>query len=211
MKGRMEVESQLDAGTTFSVLIPFEVSASQSRIQDEQPDTAVIKKELGNAYILLVEDNEFNQIVAEETLKNSLPDIRIDIANNGEEAIEKLRQNDYDMILMDIQMPVMDGITTTKYIRQEMPENKRHIKIVAMTANVLQDDVKRYFDIGMDAYISKPFQLDDLLLTMSQQMHAKSDAAEDTVPKGGRRACIQNTAVAGSRYGYAIFIPVYKR
>ncbi|OJV55850.1 MAG: hypothetical protein BGO31_17330 [Bacteroidetes bacterium 43-16] len=181
MNGRMEVESQLGIGTTFSVLIPLEVDANQNRIQDEQPDTAAIKQELSHAHILLVEDNEFNQIVAEETLKNSLPDIKIDIANNGEEAIAMLRERDYDMILMDIQMPVMDGITTTKFIRRDMPENKRHIKIIAMTANVLQEDVKRYFDIGMDAYVSKPFQLEDLLLTMSQQMHSKSQAPDSPV------------------------------
>jgi CheY-like chemotaxis protein len=67
---------------------------------------------------------------------------------------------------MDIQMPVMDGVTATKLIRTTLPEPARSVKIIAMTANVLQEDVAQYFDIGMDAYVSKPFQVDELLLKM---------------------------------------------
>lgn len=170
MQGKLEVESTLGEGTTFSVTLPFEIAANQTPEEIEKPDMDALKQKLEHARVLLVEDNEFNRIVAVETLCGLVPTIAVDIAENGEKAIALIREHDYDLVLMDIQMPVMDGITTTKYIRSELPEPKRNIKIIAMTANVLQDDVKKYLQSGMDAYISKPFQTEDLLLTMSQQM-----------------------------------------
>lgn len=170
MSGKMEVESQLGAGTTFSVLIPFEVAKEQNSPQEEKQNVEDLKRQLQDKNILLVEDNEFNQIVAVETLKSLIPSLNIDVADNGDKAIECLQNKDYDLVLMDIQMPVRDGISTTKYIRKEMPEGKRDIKIIAMTANVLQDDVRLYFEAGMDGYVSKPFKTEDLLLTMTQKL-----------------------------------------
>jgi response regulator RpfG family c-di-GMP phosphodiesterase len=70
----------------------------------------------------------------------------------------------YDVVLMDIQMPVMDGMTATKLIRSTFPEPAKNVKIIAMTANVLQEDVQQYLDAGMDAFVSKPFQINELLL-----------------------------------------------
>lgn len=181
MHGRIEVDSQLGHGATFSVTIPFAVSKEQTSIREGEHNMDALKEQLSGAQVLLVEDNEFNRLVAVETLRSLVPDIRIDIAENGEKAIAQLEVKDFDMILMDIQMPVMDGITTTRYIRNKMDAPKRHTKIVAMTANVLQDDVKQYFEIGMDAYISKPFQTEDLLLTMSQQLGAKAATANKEI------------------------------
>ncbi|RQO31716.1 hypothetical protein DBR32_07155 [Taibaiella sp. KBW10] len=185
MKGRIEVESELDHGTVFSVYLPFGIAAVQTPVKKENLVTEEMKSALNRSRILLVEDNEFNRIVAVETLKSLLPDIKIDIAEHGDIAIEKLQQRDYDLILMDIQMPVRDGISTTRYIRKEMPEPKKHTRIIAMTANVLQEDVKTYFKEGMDAYISKPFQTEELLLKMSHQLENRALVAqqESQAPK----------------------------
>ncbi len=188
MQGRIQVDSEVGSGTTFSVLIPFEVAKEQSTLSEEKQNTEVLKQQLANKNILLVEDNEFNRIVAVETLHTLVPSMQIDIAENGEQAIAQLNTKDYDMILMDIQMPVMDGISTTKHIRKELPEPKRNVKIIAMTANVLQDDVRQYFDIGMDAYVSKPFKTEDLLLTMSQQLEDKTTPTKQETPNDEQHA-----------------------
>ncbi|HRP90240.1 MAG TPA: tetratricopeptide repeat protein [Edaphocola sp.] len=166
MKGRIEVDSELGQGTTFNVSIPFILADKMVKTNTEDVDIAQLKQNLKGAKVLLVEDNEFNQIVAMDTLKAEIADLNIDLAENGKEAIDKILANDYDVVLMDILMPVMDGIEATKYIRKQLPEPKKNIKIVAMTANVLQDDVKNYFEIGMNAYVAKPFQIKDLLLAL---------------------------------------------
>ena len=92
------------------------------------------------------------------------------MAINGQDAVDRVRKTLYDVILMDIQMPVMDGLTATLLIRNQLPEPYRHTKIIAMTANVLQEDVNQYFDAGMNAFISKPFHEDELLLKMDSVM-----------------------------------------
>src|SRR5690606_23840932 len=112
---------------------------------------------LNNTKVLLVEDNDFNQLVAKDTLIELLPNIEVDIAENGAIAVDMVKKNDYDLVLMDIQMPVMNGIEATENIRSLNDDSKKNISIIAMTANVLQEDVKRYLDCGMNAYISKPF------------------------------------------------------
>lgn len=167
MSGNITVRSKLGEGTTFRVEVPLEIAEVQ-HVQQKKPEvTEAIRSRLEKARILLVEDNEFNLLVAEDTLKSALPSVQLDTADNGEEAIRKLREKDFDIILMDIQMPVMNGVEATHYIRNTLPENKRHIKIIAMTANVLQEDVQRYLKAGMNAYISKPFQTEELLLKMN--------------------------------------------
>jgi hypothetical protein len=132
-------------------------------------DSASLQK-LNRLKVLLVEDNEFNRMVAEDTLRDAIPGIRFFMAVNGQEAVDKVRNEMFDVVLMDIQMPVMDGVTATKIIRNTLPEPYRSVKIIAMTANVLQEDVQQYFDIGMNAYVSKPFNADELLLKMDQVM-----------------------------------------
>jgi len=176
MQGKISVESELGAGTVFSVNIPFEIAATQEVAESKQDMTEEIKEVLSGLHILLAEDNEFNRLVAEDTLRDVLPDIKIDIAENGAIAVEKLQLNDYDLILMDIQMPVMDGLAATRYIRNNMEGRKRRTRIIAMTANVLQDDVQQYFAEGMNAYISKPFQVDELLEKMASVIKGGKDS-----------------------------------
>ncbi len=168
MKGNIVVESELGKGTTFTVVIPFEIAASQERPVKEKVMSEGLKEQLADIHVLLVEDNEFNRMVAEDTLREMLPSIHIDYAENGEEAIARVKEKNYDLALMDIQMPVMDGIAATRYIRHRLNDERRsNLPIIAMTANVLQEDVQKYFAEGMNAYISKPFQPDELLQKMA--------------------------------------------
>ncbi len=166
MGGEISVKSELQKGTTFTTVLPFE----EAKIQEDVKQASILGKEsmqrLNKLKVLLVEDNEFNRMVAEDTLKETIPGIRLQVAVNGQEAINKLQKEMYDVVLMDIQMPVMDGVTATRAIRNTLPEPARSVKIIAMTANVLQEDVQEYFNAGMNAYVSKPFHSDELLLKM---------------------------------------------
>ena len=170
MQGDISVKSEPGRGTTFSVVIPF----SKSTVEEKQNTDTVINpaevNKLKNVKLLLVEDNEFNRMVAEDTLKEAIPGISIGIAVNGAEAVKHVQSQHYDIVLMDIQMPVMDGLTATTTIRS-LPAPEGKVKIIAMTANVFQEDVQRYLDAGMDAYVSKPFNTTELLLKMTNVLH----------------------------------------
>ncbi len=166
MHGEISVKSKLNEGTVFTVAMPIEIAKEQEVVLKKDEITTEIRERLSNISVLLVEDNEFNRLVAEDTLKS---------LENGEIAIQKLKEDHFDLILMDIQMPVMNGVDATRIIRTEMSENIRNIKIIAMTANVLQEDVERYLKAGMDAYISKPFQTEELLIKMNFVLEGKKE------------------------------------
>jgi signal transduction histidine kinase/DNA-binding response OmpR family regulator len=177
MEGEISVRSELGKGTTFTVIVPFVEAAEQHEAKPVDMIGNLSAERLKQLKVLLVEDNEFNRMVAEDTLKETIPGIAIDIAINGLEAVERVQKEKYDVVLMDIQMPVMDGVTATKKIRQ-LPEPAASVKIIAMTANVLQEDVQQYFDAGMNAYVSKPFNTDELLLKMDEVMKNRITAKE---------------------------------
>ena len=182
MGGDITVRSILGTGTTFTCAIPLEEADVQDQATKESLLNATSMERLNTLKVLLVEDNEFNRMVAEDTLKEIIPGIRIQMAVNGQEAVDRLKKEMFDVVLMDIQMPVMDGVTATKMIRRTLPEPARSVRIIAMTANVLQEDVQEYFSIGMNAYVSKPFQADELLLKMDTVMDI---APENVAPKNG--------------------------
>ncbi len=167
MHGTITVSSKRNEGTTFNVTIPFEITDKIIQKNTKETISEEQKNLLQNISVLIVEDNEFNQMVAEDTLKELLPNIKIEIAENGQIAIDKIAEKNFDLVLMDIQMPVMNGIEATTYIRQSMPANKSKIGIIAMTANVLKEDVIKYLRAGMNAYLSKPFNANELLLKMA--------------------------------------------
>jgi len=126
---------------------------------------------LGLNRILLVEDNRVNQTVAKAMLKKL--GIKVDIANNGEEALVRLRsENDYSVVLMDCQMPIMDGYEATRAIRtDETLVSKRGIPIIALTANALKGDREKCLASGMDDYLSKPLSIDKLQEKLSYWSH----------------------------------------
>ncbi len=128
--------------------------------------------ELNDANILLVEDNFSNQQIIILYLKNAIN--RIDVAFNGKEALEKFGHARYDIILMDIQMPIMDGLKATQKIREIEESTGGHTPIIAVTANAFPEDRERCMASGADDYISKPFQPDELLQKIRENLSAKA-------------------------------------
>jgi CheY-like chemotaxis protein len=155
--GVITVESTLGKGTAFFFTLPFDVSTES---QINEPATLVDTKDICNLRILVAEDNGINQLIIKKLLEPWK--CNVEFADNGIIAIEKLKEGNFDIIFMDVQMPEMDGYTATKKIRHELPEPLRSIPIIAMTASVTQKGKEKCFESGMDDYISKPFDLEDL-------------------------------------------------
>lgn len=155
MEGEILVESEVGVGSTFKIRIPFRTVENTGSIAQILP----IKKqeELSplNYNVLLVEDNKTNQILANTRLTRWNCDVKI--ANNGQEAIDLLEQHSFDIVLMDIQMPVMNGFETTIAIRNSENENYSKIPIIAMTAHASHSEAEKATKIGMNDYIFKPF------------------------------------------------------
>ena len=135
-----------------------------------QPATVKEAVDMKNANILLVEDNFSNQQIISLYIKNEVK--KIDIAFNGKEALEKFGLARYDLILMDVQMPIMDGYKATQKIRELEKSTNSHIPIIAVTANAFPEDKERCFAAGMDDYISKPFQPDELIAKIKENLAA---------------------------------------
>lgn len=163
------VNSELGRGSDFSFSLDFDKVSTAPAASAEE--TAKPKPE--KLSILLCEDNVLNQNLAKSVIEGF--GYTIDIANNGQEGIHLLEKNEYDIILMDIQMPVKDGYETTQYIRSEM---KLSTPIIAMTAHSLIGEQQKCFNMGMNGYIPKPFKQADLLNTIRFALEKKDNEAE---------------------------------
>lgn len=159
--GSISIDSQPGKGTTFYFEIPYAIAKKEQKI-DKAPDKLNPEKKIKKLKILLVEDNEFNIIVAQDELQSAIENVEIDIATNGKIAIEKVENNNYDIILMDVQMPIMNGYEATAAIRK-MKGPKSETPIIAMTANIIKAEVDKCFEAGMNGYIPKPFDTEMLL------------------------------------------------
>jgi len=159
MHGDIAVHSTPETGSTFEFNLSFPVSDSDNTISDH---TDNYKDKLlsmsDHKKILLVEDNEVNQLIAVALLEEI--NIEVTVANNGLEAIELLKQQSFDLILMDLQMPEMDGYEATAHIRKHSAH--ANIPIIAMTANAMKEDVARCLLTGMNAHIAKPIEVENL-------------------------------------------------
>lgn len=160
--GDIEVTSEQGKGTTFHFFIPYQISEEQLNV-NPKVDTQYFKDN-SNAplKVLVVDDNEVNQSLMKHLL--SQWNIDFDIATNGLEAVEYLTNNDCDLVLMDIQMPQMDGYVATQKIREEL---KLNLPIIAMTAHALAGERERCMSRGMNEYISKPIKEEELFKLIS--------------------------------------------
>lgn len=173
MGGSIELESELDVGSTFSFVVELahadghradkvsNLSGERSSLNGDDNEAGKPERQSVNAHVLLVEDNLVNQQVAYEMLRNL--GCTSDIASDGIEAIDLFKSNNYDIVLMDCQMPRLDGFGATRKIREwESNRATNPTLIVAVTANALKGDRERCVDAGMDDYLTKPFTLADL-------------------------------------------------
>ncbi|MBK5284969.1 MAG: response regulator [Bacteroidia bacterium] len=153
-KGELKVKSTPGEGSEFYFVISYKPAAKP---QESAADEHASMQDMKGKKILLVEDNEFNQMVAVDTLHDIFEGIEVDIAPNGKTAIEKVSANEYSMILMDIQLPDIDGFEITRFIRKEIGAPKNGIRICAMTASVTKERIDECFESGMNDYLMKPF------------------------------------------------------
>ena len=171
MGGTIELESEENIGSTFTV--PFEIEHLAEK-NDPQKDNCPQSMNLSGKRVLLVEDNAINMEIAHAILEGENLDIAE--ARNGKEALEIFRNSktgEYDFIIMDVMMPVMDGLEATKAIRELEREDAKKIPIIAMTANAFEEDRKACLDAGMDEHIGKPIDI-PLLKSAIIKMLAKS-------------------------------------
>ncbi|MGK5077909.1 PAS domain S-box protein [Janthinobacterium sp. HLX7-2] len=165
MGGEVGVDSRTGAGSTFWFTANLGISdqaapamldsmAQTAAAMRASADAALVMRTLQHARILLVEDNTFNQQVALELLEEA--GASVCLANNGEEALDLLRQTQFDCVLMDVQMPLMDGLQATRLIRAD--PQLAHLRVLAMTATATSEDRVRCLEAGMDDFISKPIQ-----------------------------------------------------
>ncbi len=154
--GKISVKSTIGRGSEF--YFSLEYAKAETAVADSFIKNSLNPKQLGNLSILLCEDNELNKRLAKFVIESF--GFALDIASNGQEGIDLLKVNKYDLILMDLQMPVKDGYQTTIYIRNEL---KMDIPIIAMTAHSLVGEQQKCFEIGMNAYVAKPFKQAELL------------------------------------------------
>jgi CheY-like chemotaxis protein/signal transduction histidine kinase len=172
--GEFRISSSPEFTTiSFELLLKKGIAGAYKPESDKEPVQLLQvrqKIELKNANILLVEDNAINQKIIILSLKNVVKNI--DIANNGKDALDKFGTTKYDLILMDIQMPVINGIVATKKIRELEATSNTQTPIIAITANALSGDKETCLAAGMNDYISKPFQVEVLIQKMKNLLEA---------------------------------------
>lgn len=191
LNGEIKVESKFGVGSVFKMTLPIKESNQTNKQVQEQEISLDQPLELN---ILLVDDNKTNQLLGKTRLERWK--CNVDLASNGIEAVKKTQKKLYDVILMDIQMPIMDGYEATKIIKNDISEQVSKIPIIAMTAYTSKNDIKRAINAGMDDYIFKPFKPSEVytLLTkygklIEEPIQINKDSKDDNskIEKTGKK------------------------
>ncbi len=175
MGGKIDIQSQINKGTKVTFHFKFRIQ-TQKQIQESiEPGIGTIDIDLSGKHVLLVEDNELNREIARDILEDE--GLIVEEAVNGAVALSKVQKsedNPYDFILMDVQMPYMDGYEATRLIRKLKNKKLAKLPIIAMTANAFEEDKKRALESGMNAHLSKPIHRDILFKTIAQILDSTS-------------------------------------
>lgn len=175
LNGEINISSELNVGTKISVVIPFNiVEGEEVPVKDEKPETKSL--DLTGLNVLLVEDNQINMEIANKLLK--FKGMIVDKAFNGEEAVQHFLGSDkdqYDIILMDLQMPVLNGLEAVKIIRNSDHPNAKTIPIIAVSANTFSEDIAQSLQVGMNDHISKPLDVSALYYTIYNHTRGKKN------------------------------------
>jgi len=165
--GKINATSEVGKGSRFSFDLWLEESDGQTVGRKAAHATLSLSDD-AVFDLLLAEDHKMNQLVARKTLERKWKNINLVIAENGQEAIDMLRSRHFDLVLMDVQMPVMDGFEATRYIRHSMPPDKAAIPILAMTAHAYISKDNKFREAGMDDFVLKPFEPDELFAKIAK-------------------------------------------
>ena len=169
MGGKIEIESEQGKGTTVTVSLTFKRFENKVIEKKEEKLSEI---SLEGKRVLLAEDNEINSEIASEMLREV--GISTEVVTNGEECVNALLSHSagyYDLVLMDVQMPVMDGYEATRTIRRFQDKDKRMIPVIAMTANVFEEDKEKAYKSGMNGHLSKPIDMTLLISTLNKCLH----------------------------------------
>ncbi|MBC8035003.1 MAG: response regulator [Chitinophagaceae bacterium] len=167
--GTLQVTSKEMQGSTFTFEIPYTISEQEINENEQDKNTELNSISLRGRKILLAEDVELNQFIARHILEDW--GVEVVIANNGKEALDRIQEDKFDLVLMDIQMPDMDGIEATRCIRQLADKASREVPVIALTANALKGDSEKYISAGMNDYLSKPFDESQLFRVICNNLN----------------------------------------
>lgn len=164
------VESKLGEGSCFTVILPFKIDTNARPEEKEDFDA-----DISDIRVLLVEDNELNVEIAEFMLTEN--GAKVETVNNGLEAVQHFEASEpgtYDVILMDVMMPVMDGLTAARTIRDLERQDAKIIPIIAMTANAFREDAEKCMEAGMNAHLAKPLDAEKIKQTISEELRKQN-------------------------------------
>lgn len=187
LKGNISVQSELNKGTLVTVELPFEIAQEEEikniTVQKSQINNNIQLKDIN---ILIVDDEPYNRKLLTTILKKH--DVSLSEAENGQQAIDEITKNNYDIILMDSRMPVLNGIDATKKIRRSRNKKISSIPIIALSAAVSEQDQANYKKAGMNDFLSKPFKKEDLIY----KIHSVLNNKKTSTPKRIRKAPEKN-------------------
>ncbi|MDR0826693.1 MAG: response regulator [Desulfovibrio sp.] len=170
MGGAISVSSEPDKGSVFSFFVELEIQDDPQEVNTEE-DKAWENERYDGLKFLLVEDNAINQEIALAILMEL--GAKVDVADNGEEGLNAFLANDYDLILMDMRMPIMDGLEATRRIRSSAKANAAVIPIIAMTANAMREDREAGKAAGMNGHITKPIDIHEMKNVLAPHVHTQ--------------------------------------